>query len=58
MECPFCGGPGEELGTLGRNTYERCQDCGGEFTSEAPSESYDEEGDDLFDDENWTNWCN
>jgi hypothetical protein len=39
----MCGGPGEEMGTLGRNTYARCQDCGFDFVDESEREAYDEE---------------
>ena len=30
--CPQCGGPGSELGSLGKTTWLRCRDCGWEFT--------------------------
>lgn len=43
VNCPMCGGPGEEMGTLGRNTYARCQDCGLDFVDESEREAYDEE---------------
>ena len=35
------------MGTLGRNTYARCQNCGADYVVEAEEESYDEEGADL-----------
>jgi hypothetical protein len=31
VECPCCGGPGVELGTLGRLEWFRCRDCGMDF---------------------------
>ena len=30
-DCPYCGGPGVLLGTLGPKHWHRCRDCGGEF---------------------------
>lgn len=34
--CPVCGGPGMQMGGLGRLTWHRCRDCGMQFSTEAP----------------------
>jgi transposase-like protein len=33
-ECPMCGGPGSLLGSMGRKTYFRCDNCGVDFFDE------------------------
>lgn len=32
--CPLCGGPGYELGALGRTRHFRCRDCGTDFSDD------------------------
>jgi hypothetical protein len=32
LTCPVCGGPGLPLGTLGKRSHFRCQDCGIDFS--------------------------
>lgn len=34
-DCPACGGPGLELGILGRTRHLRCRDCGLSFSAPA-----------------------
>jgi DNA-directed RNA polymerase subunit RPC12/RpoP len=31
-QCPVCGGPSYELGTLGNREHFRCQNCGMDFS--------------------------
>lgn len=31
--CPTCGGPGSELGQLGRKHWMRCRNCGSDFSA-------------------------
>jgi hypothetical protein len=31
--CPTCGGPGQELGALGRKHWMRCRNCGCDFSA-------------------------
>ena len=33
-DCPACGGPGVELGALGKLKWYRCRNCGIEFNVE------------------------
>lgn len=37
-ECPYCGGNGMHLGTLGRFEYFRCEDCNTEFSINASTQ--------------------
>jgi transposase-like protein len=32
VNCPVCGGPGMELGTLGNRQHFRCRNCGMDFS--------------------------
>lgn len=34
IACPNCGGPGVELGSLGRRAHYRCRNCGTDFSDE------------------------
>ena len=60
--CPICGGEGDTLGVLGGLTYNRCRQCGMDFTVEGEPEGYDENeefDEELIDPDNsggWREW--
>lgn len=56
MDCPMCGGAGEDMGTLGRNTYIRCRYCGFDYVDESEAESYNEEPEFDNESEEYLEW--
>ena len=52
--CPVCGGPGIELGTLGRLTHFRCQNCGWEWSENFQDDGRYPQADDLTFESAWT----
>jgi tRNA(Ile2) C34 agmatinyltransferase TiaS len=32
--CPICDGPGIKLGSMGKLTWFRCRNCGGEYNAQ------------------------